>query len=134
MLTKRTEIVSEPTWRLVRDGFRLVEAATNRQRPSGLVVIDAGTELAPWVRALVTRLRDAGMGMVRYVVAGDPTDAKLATGCEMLGQPLMVDLVQPAEPSRVLELTGRGEPIATVGGTLLTAELVLAMEAEVARG
>jgi hypothetical protein len=135
VLTSRAELVSEPTWRLVRDGSRLVEIATARRRPFALLVIDVrGPELPLWVGPLLERLRDAGVGLVRHVVAGDPSDDELASGRQVLGEPLVVDLLHAVQPARVLELTGRGAPIASVGGVPLSAELLMAMRAEVADG
>jgi hypothetical protein len=134
VLTKRAEIVSEPGWQLVRDGFRLAELVSAGTHRFLVIVIDTGPELAPWVGPLLRRLREAGMGLVRHAVDGAPCDAELAACSELLGHPLVFDLVQPVGPARVLELVERGDPIASVGGVPLTAELVVAMQAEVGRG
>jgi hypothetical protein len=127
VLSSRAELVCEPSWTLVRNGARLAEAI-HRPGPA-LVLIDVAASLPAWVGPLVARLRRAGLGLVHYAHDGDPSDADLATARAVLGQPLVVDLAAPVEPDRLVELIDLGEPVASVRGRPLTAELVVAARA-----
>ncbi|MCP4227279.1 MAG: hypothetical protein GY773_28375, partial [Actinomycetia bacterium] len=61
---------------------------------------------------------------------GDPTDEDLATWHGQLGRPSVLDLASPIEPDRAMELLDRGEPIASISGVGLSAELLLALKME----
>jgi len=95
-------------------------------------VLDIPQELPSFVRPLVARLRDGGVGLVRYVLDGDPDDEDLATWHGELGRPSVLDLASAVEPRRVLELLDRGEPVASVAGMAITTELLLALRASIA--
>lgn len=127
VLSARAEIVAEPSWTLVRTGSRLAEAV--HRGTTALLVIDVSTQWPVWVGPLVSRLRRAGLGLVHYVVDGDPSDADLAAAHDVLGPQLALDVMSPIGPDRLVELVGRGEPLASVRGIPLTAELLVASRA-----
>jgi hypothetical protein len=67
------------------------------------------------------------VGLVRYVLGGDPSDEDLATWLGELGQPSVLDLASAVAPERVIELLERGEPMGSVAGMAITPELLTAL-------
>lgn len=131
VLTNRPNLVDDP-WTAVGRGSDLVDALEADDADFPLLVIDVPRELPLWVRPLVERLRNGGVGMVHYALLGEPSDEDLATWHGEVGRPSVLDLVSPVDPGRVLELIERGEPIASVAGFALGPELLLALQTEVA--
>lgn len=131
VLTDRPHRVARP-WTVVPTAADLVAALERGRGESPVLILDVHGDLPTGVRRLVGRLREGGVGMVRYVLDGDPTDEDLATWHAELGRPSVLDLAGPLEPRRVLALLDRGEPVASVGGVRITAELLLALRVEVA--
>lgn len=127
VLTARAEIISEPTWRLVRSGAQLVDAAARREAEPTLLVIDAPVEQPIWVAPLLVRLRRAGVDLVRYAVPGSPDSNELEQYRAAPDRRYVIDLVSRVEPARLVKLVQRGHPVATVAGVGVTAELLLAM-------
>jgi hypothetical protein len=121
-------------WTVVRRPDALVSALENPHGPAPLIIIDVPGELPSWIPALVERMREGGLGLVHYVLDWNPTDEDLATWLGGLGRPSVLDLAAPVEPERVLSLLDRGEPIASIAGVPLTAELLLALEIETKPG
>jgi hypothetical protein len=134
VLTGKSAIPEEPTWTIVQRGSDLVTIAERGEHDFPLLVIDVPDEPPMWVRPLLERLRRSGLGLVHYVLDGDPTDEDLATWHGEVGRPAVLDLVSPVDPLRVLELLDRGEPIASIGGVPVSAALLLALRAEVTVG
>ncbi len=117
-------------WTIVRRPDDLVAILDDDQRDAPLLVIDVPGELPNWIRSLIESLRLGGLGLVHYVLDGEPTDEDLATWHGQLGRPSVLDLASPVEPTRALGLLDRGEPIASINGIVLDAELLLALELE----
>lgn len=131
VLTDRPHRVARP-WTVVPSAAELVAALEQGDGESPVLILDVHEELPAGVRRLVDRLRQGGVGMVRYVLDGDPTDEDLSTWHAEMGRPSVLDLAGPLEPRRVLALLDRGEPVASVAGIPITAELLLALRVEVA--
>ncbi|MEM7275026.1 MAG: hypothetical protein AAF547_18230 [Actinomycetota bacterium] len=127
VLTDRPQLVDDPTWVCLRRPSDVVALLENGGSDFPLIVIDVPQELPVWVRPLVARLREGGVGLVHYVLDGRPGDEDLATWHGEIGKPAVLDLADTVEPARVLELLDRGEPIASVGGSAITADLLLAL-------
>jgi hypothetical protein len=133
-LTGKAQVPGEPGWTVVERGSDLVRIVEQDGHDFPLLVIDVPGEPPLWVRPLLERLRRSDLGLVHYVLDGDPTDEDLATWHGELGRPAVLDLVSPLEPARVLGLLDRGEPIASIAGVPVTASLLLALRSEVAVG
>jgi hypothetical protein len=133
-LTSQPEIVDEPEWQVVGRGSDLVRVAEQRQADFPLLVIDVPAELPMWVRPLLERLRRSGLGLVHYVLDGDPTDEDLATWHGQVGRPSVLDLLSAVRPHRALDLLDRGEPIASIAGVPVSAALLLALRSEAGVG
>jgi len=118
-------------WTVVTDGWELAAIVADRQAEFPLVVIDVPPLLPGWVRPLLDELRQAGLGRIHYVLDGDPTDEDLATWHGEIGRPAVLDLVGAPPPHRVLELVDRGEPIASIAGVAMSADLLFALRIEV---
>ena len=131
VLSDRPNIGAEPDWTIVRKADDLLAVLEDSRHDSPLLVVDVPRELPPWVAELVTRLRLGGVGLVRYVLDGEPTDEALATWHGELGRPAVLDLASPIAPERVIGMLERGEPIASIAGVPITAELLLALHMEV---
>ena len=120
-------------WTVVADGTELAAVVADRQAEFPLVVVDVPPVLPGWVRPLLDELRHAGLGRFHYVLDGDPTDEDLATWHGEIGRPAVLDLVGAPPPRRVLELVDRGEPIASIAGVAMSADLLFALRREVSR-
>lgn len=127
VLTEEPEIPTEPTWTVLRRPSDVVAVLENSESDFPLLVIDIQRELPAWVRPLVVRLRESGVGLVHYVLDDDPSNEDLATWHGELGRPSVLDLAAHVAPGRVLELLDRGEPIASVAGMPISTELLLAL-------
>lgn len=127
VLSDRQYIPGHPDWNVVSSPGDLVSVLEEGTSHFPLLVLDMPRDLPAFVRPLVQRLRNAGVGMVRYVLEGDPSDEDLATWSGELGRPSVLDLATPLPTQRVLDLLERGEPIATIAGMEISAELLLAM-------
>ncbi len=127
VLTDRPDFVDEPSWHVIADPDELVEVLAGSTYPSAMLVIDVPGELPRTLKPLVGRLRDAGLALVRYVLDGNPTDEDLATWHGELGRPSALDLAGTVEPTRVLELLDRAEPVASIAGVPVSPELILAL-------
>ncbi len=127
VLTERPHVPGEPTWTVLRRPSDVVAVLERGENDFPLIVLDIARELPAFVRPLVARLRESGVGLVHYVLDGDPSDEDLATWHGELGRPSVLDLAAPVDPERVLELLDRGEPIASVAGMPITTELLLAL-------
>ncbi len=130
VLTARPEVAGAD-WTVVADGRELAAVVADRQAEFPLVVVDVPPVLPAWVRPLVDELRSAGLGRIHYVLDGDPTDEDLATWHGEIGRPAVLDLVGAPPPHRVLELVDRGEPIASIAGVAMSADLLFALRIEV---
>lgn len=122
-----------PGWTVVADGAELTAVVADRQAEFPLVVVDVPPLLPAWVRPLLDGLREAGVGRIHYVLDGDPTDEDLATWHGEIGRPAVLDLVGAPPPRRVLELVDRGEPLASIAGVAMSADLLFALRREVCR-
>ena len=129
VLTDRPHVPGEPSWKVLSRPSEVVAVLEEGLSDFPLIVLDIPRELPAFVRPLVARLRNGGVGLVHYVLDGDPDDEDLATWHGELGRPAVLDLAAAVEPGRVLELLGRGEPVAGVAGMAITTELLLAMRA-----
>jgi hypothetical protein len=127
VLTTRPYVPGEPTWSVADRPSALVDALTASGHGFPLIVLDVPRELPPFVRPLLDRLRHDGVGLVRYVLGGDPSDEDLATWLGELGQPSVLDLASAVAPERVIELLERGEPMGSVAGMAITPELLTAL-------
>ncbi|MGI9611547.1 MAG: hypothetical protein ACR2QO_01470 [Acidimicrobiales bacterium] len=127
VLTEQEHLAAEPTWHTVARPSDVVAVLEEGRSDFPLIVLDIPRELPAWVRPLVSRLREGGVGLVHYVLDDDPNDEDLATWHGELGRPAVLDLARPVAPDRVLELLDRGEPIASVAGMPITTELLLAL-------
>ncbi|MEM8925097.1 MAG: hypothetical protein AAGD35_16450, partial [Actinomycetota bacterium] len=128
--TERHDLVDEPSWEVLDDealGRRLDEGG----RPSAMFVIDAPGELTPDVTRIVRRLRADGPTLVHYVLDAEPSDDELATWHSRIGRPAVLDLFGPVDPARALALLDRGEPVASIAGVPVTAELIQALRIDV---
>jgi hypothetical protein len=133
VLTNRAEIVSQPTWCLVRDGAHLTSALGTLGSPT-VVAIDIDGELPIWLGPLVARLRGGGLGLIRLAVPGEPEERQLASMMTAVDPPLTIELLTPVEPERVLQLIEAGYPIGSISGAPVSAELLVAMRREAERG
>lgn len=127
VLTEQDYVPGQPTWTPVRRPSDVVAVIEDGQSDFPLLVIDVPRELPAWVRPLVSRLRAGGVGLVHYVLRGDPSDEDLATWHGELGRPAVLDLASPVPPGRVVELLDRGEPVSSVAGMSISTELLLAL-------
>jgi hypothetical protein len=132
VLTDRAGIVSEPMWNLVRSGRRLLEIAAQRAELPTVLIVDVPDEHPNWLFPLQNRLRMAGVSLFHYVVNGRPTAAELERFRQGIDLPYAIDVVSRLEPERVLELIEQRHPLASVSGTVLTAEFLVAMRRQVA--
>ncbi len=130
VLTRHRAVPEHLDWIVVGQPSDLVSAIEDGGSDFPLLVLDVPNDLPAFVQPLVSRLREAGVGLVHYVLDDDPADEDLATWHGELGQPSVLDLAAPIEPSRVLELFDRGEPVVSVAGHELTTELLLAFRVE----
>ena len=129
VLTNRRQLAVD-RWEVLAGPNDLVRALTERGARTPMLIIDVPSELPPWLQPLTARLRREGLDLVRYVLDGHPTDEDLASWHGTLGRPSVLDLTGPVDPDRVVELLERGEPIASVAGSQITAELLLALDLE----
>ena len=131
VLTSRPELVEDPSWKILKRPSDVVALLDDGLSDFPLIVVDIPRELPTWIRPLASRLRAGGVGLVRYVLDDDPSDEDLATWHGELGRPSVLDLVAAVPPNRVLELLDRGEPVASVGGMPITADLLMALRLSV---
>jgi hypothetical protein len=129
VLTDRPQ--AQPDWRVVSRHQELVALIEAERGEFPLLVIDVAPQLPSWLRPVLDSLRQAGLGLVHYVLDGDPSDEDLATWHGEIGRPAVLDLVAPIPPTRVLELIDRGEPLASIGGVPVSADLLFALGTEV---
>ena len=122
-----------PGWTVVADRAELVTIVADRQSEFPLLAIDVPPMLPAWLRPLLDQLRQAGLGRIHYVLDGDPNDEDLATWHGEIGRPAVLDLVGAPSPRRILDLIDRGEPIASVAGVPLSADLLFALRTDLAR-
>lgn len=127
VLSEREQVPGQPTWTMVRRPSEIVSVLESGESDFPLLVIDVPRELPAWIRPLIVRLRQGGVGLVHYVLGDDPSDEDLATWHGELGRPSVLDLAAPVGPDRVLELLDRGEPISSVAGMPISTELLLAL-------
>jgi hypothetical protein len=127
VLTERTEIPGQPDWTILRRPSDVVQVLERGDSDFPLIVLDIERELPAWVRPLVARLRQSGVGLVHYVLGDDPTDEDLATWHAELGRPSVLDLAAYVPPHRIGTLLERGEPIASVAGKPISTDLLLAL-------
>jgi hypothetical protein len=127
VLTEQEHIAGQPTWTTVRRPSDVVAVLEDGRSDFPLIVIDVPRELPAWIRPLVARLRDGGVGLVHYVLGSDPSDEDLATWHGELGRPAVLDLASAVPPDRVLQLLDRGEPLSSVAGMPISTELLLAL-------
>lgn len=120
-------VPGHPDWQMVETPARMISVLTEAVSDFPLLVVDVPTNLPRLVEPLVRRLRSAGVGLVHYVLDGDPDDEDLATWYGVLGSPSVLNLAGPLNPSRVVELVDRGEPVVSVAGRPLSAELLVAL-------
>ena len=132
MLGDQTAMSGEGSWTLVDDPEELVAAAAGEREGFPLLVVDGGSGPSA-VAPVLAELRAAGAGLVRCALPGHPTDEDLATWTGQVGRPSVIDLVTPIDAGRLLALLERGEPIATVAGVDVTADLILALRLDAAR-
>ncbi len=130
VLTDRPQAAGE-RWTVVADGRELAAVVADRQAEFPLVVVDVPPVLPSWVRPLLDELRQVGLGRIHYVLDGDPSDEDLATWHGEIGRPAVLDLVGGPPPDRVLELVDRGEPIASIAGVAMSADLLFALRRHV---
>ncbi len=133
-LTDRAEIVSEPSWQLVRSGHQLVEVAQERRDWPTILLVDVPVELPNWVAPLQHRLRMAGVGLFRYAVPGTPSAERLDAYRLACDVPYALDLVSRVEPQRLVDIIAQRHPVASVAGTDLNAELLVALRRQVGAG
>lgn len=126
-LTDRAGIVSEPTWRLERNGDRVIRAMEEAEGRPMIVVIDVPPELPPWVGSLQRRLRTVGVGLFRYAVPGQPTGADLERYRQGGDVPYAIDLTSRVEPGLVVGFIAERHPVISVAGADLGPELLLAL-------
>jgi len=129
VLTSRPELVTDPTWNVLTRPSELVTLLDEGLSDFPLMVVDIPRELPTWIRPLTSRLRANGVGLVRYVLDGDPSDEDLATWFGELDRPSVLDLAGQVPARRVIELLDRGEPVASVAGMAITADLLMALRA-----
>ncbi|MGI9596583.1 MAG: hypothetical protein ACR2QK_10505 [Acidimicrobiales bacterium] len=134
VLTDRTEIVSEPQWRLVRSGNQLVEEAQQHRDGPTLLLIDVPVDLPNWVAPLQNRLRMAGVGLFRYAIPGNPTADILDEYRLASDVPYVLDLISRVSPERLVDFIAQRHPIASVSSAEMTAELLVAMREQVSVG
>lgn len=134
VLTDRAEIVSEPSWKLVRSGHQLVDAVLEQGEWPTLILVDVPVELPNWVAPLENRLRIAGVGLFRYAVPGNPTAEQLDNYRLGSDVPYVIDLISRVRPDSLVDFIERRHPIASVSGADLNAELLMAMREQVALG
>jgi hypothetical protein len=127
VLTDRPFIPGQPDWNVVSSPSDLVSILDEGISHFPLLVLDVPRELPAFVRPLIQRLRGSGVGMVRYVLDGDPSDEDLATWFGELGRPSVLDLATPVGTDRILDLLDRGEPVVSVAGMPISTELLLAI-------
>lgn len=127
VLTDQEQVPGEPTWSTCRRPSDIMAVLEDGGSDFPLIVLDIPRELSTWVRPFVGRMREAGVGLVHYVLDGDPSDEDLATWHGELGRPSVLDLAAPVPAERVLELLDRGEPVCSVAGMPITTELLLAL-------
>ncbi|MEM9893280.1 MAG: hypothetical protein AAF962_20620 [Actinomycetota bacterium] len=130
VLTPRAEVVSEPSWCLVRSGQQMLEAIDDRRDQPAVLAIDVDIELPVWVEPLLTRLRHHGLGVTRYLL-GDVDQIEILLHHRGASNgAFMIDISRPLQPEDLVELIDRRLPIATVAGVSLNAELLLAMRSQ----
>jgi len=132
VLTGAGDVEGEPDWKPVALPGDLVNIVNSDRVETPILVLDVANDPPPWLGDVVADLREAGVGLVHYVLDGDPTDEDLATWHGELGRPSVLDLASPVQPERVLALLERGEPVASIAGVPFSAELLMALQVEVA--
>jgi len=83
----------EPGWIQVDAPANMVFAAMRYTNPAPVLVIGVGTSVEPWLKPLMVSLREAGVGSVRYLAQGSPSDKELKTWAEALGWPSSLAIV-----------------------------------------
>jgi hypothetical protein len=127
VLTDRDDLVDDPSWTILQRPSDVVSVLEGGDSDFPLIVIDVADDLPAWIRPLMVRLRSNGVGLVRYVLDGDPSDEDLATWHGELGRPSVLDLAGYVAPERVVELLDRGEPVVSVAGVPISTELLLSL-------
>lgn len=133
VLSDRAGIVSEPSWEMVRSGHQLVEVAGHLSDRPTVLVIDVPVERPAWVAPLQNRLRMAGVGLFRHVIPGQPTASELESHRQGSDVPYVFDLVSRVTPRSVVDFIDARHPVASVAGSELTAELLVALRRQVGR-
>ena len=87
VLTELDHLPAEPTWQTLHRPSDVVAVLEDGRSDFPLLVLDIPRELPAWVRPLVARLRESGVGRVHYVLDDDPSDEDLATWHGELGRP-----------------------------------------------
>lgn len=128
VLTDRTALPEHPDWTILGRPSDVVQVLESDNSDFPLVVLDIEGELPAWLRPLVARLRQSGVGLVHYVLDDDPSDEDLATWHGELGRPSVLDLAGYVTPERVISLLDRGEPIVSVAGSPISTDLLLALQ------
>jgi hypothetical protein len=108
--------------------------ANERNGEPTLLVLDVPVDLPQWVAPLQQRLRLAGVGAFRYAVPGTPSAEQLDRYRLGSDVPYILDLVSRVEPDRLVTFVDQQHPIGSVGGAVLTAELLVAMQEQVGIG
>ncbi len=105
--------------------------ALDRFRADGpIVVIDVVGEPPPWLRPLLGRLRAEGLELIHCLISDpEPDPVELTSWREEIGDGVVVDLVFPLAPGRVVDLLDRGEPVVSVAGLPMTGPLLMALRA-----
>lgn len=127
VLTDRSEVVSEPSWQLVRSGQQMMEAAEERSHRAAVLAVDVDVDLPVWVEPLIGRLRRSGLGVARYVVDHLDQIEILVHHRGADAGDYVIDINPRIEPKELVALIDRGLPIATVAGVAVNAELLMAM-------
>lgn len=130
-LTDRAGIVSEPSWRLERNGDRLVRSLADVTDRPVIIVIDVPVDLPHWVGSLQRKLRSVGVGLFRYAVSGQPSADDLERYRQGADVPYAIDLTSRVEPSLAARLVAERHPIVSVAGADLGPELLLALRRHV---
>ena len=83
----------DPTWNMVERPSDLVLVAMRYGHPAPVLVVDVSAGIEAWLSPLMNSLREAGVGQVRYVVSGSPSDKELAPWAEAIGWPSSLEIV-----------------------------------------
>ncbi len=99
---------------------------------TGILVIDA--DLGDDAARTVDRVRSAGARVLRLTIDEALTPERIFSLIEKLGGNVVIDLTFRATPDHVLDLLGRGVPLASVGGRRVDLGFVAALQQVAHRG